>query len=322
MKKLTIKEIAEYSGVGKSTVSRYFNSGYVSQESKEKIEKVINKYNYVPNVFARGIKAKSSKLIGIVVPCLDSVISSTILMSLDSSLRKSGYTPVIVNTSHDKELELSNIENLARLKVEAIIVIATSVTDNHVKLIKKSPVPVLFIGQILPNGYSIVNDEEKAGEILSSYIIGEKFEKVLYIGVNEEDIMVGKIRKESLINPIIEKGIEVDYLETDFSYDNSYKNFKKVYKNKDVPNCIVCATDTIAFGVIKGLKEFHSEILDKVSIFSYGGYKVSGLVTPPISTIRFENEHTGELASKSVIEILNGEEVEKIQKIGFKFEKR
>lgn len=134
--------------------------------------------------------------------------------------------------------------------------------------------------------------------------------------------MVGKIRKESLINPIIEKGIEVDYLETDFSYDNSYKNFKKVYKNKDVPNCIVCATDTIAFGVIKGLKEFHSEILDKVSIFSYGGYKVSGLVTPPISTIRFENEHTGELASKSVIEILNGEEVEKIQKIGFKFEKR
>ncbi|MGL4646479.1 MAG: LacI family DNA-binding transcriptional regulator, partial [Cetobacterium sp.] len=54
-KKLTIKEIAELSGVGKSTISRFFNDGYVSESVREKIEKVINENNYEPNVFARGI---------------------------------------------------------------------------------------------------------------------------------------------------------------------------------------------------------------------------------------------------------------------------
>ena len=40
-KKLTILDIANLSGVGKSTVSRFFNNGYVSQEAREKIQKVI-----------------------------------------------------------------------------------------------------------------------------------------------------------------------------------------------------------------------------------------------------------------------------------------
>ena len=69
-KKLTILDIATLSGVGKSTVSRFFNNGYVSQEAREKIQKVIEENSYAPNVFARGIKAKNNKFIGIIVPCL------------------------------------------------------------------------------------------------------------------------------------------------------------------------------------------------------------------------------------------------------------
>ena len=50
-KKMTMADIANLSGVGKSTVSRYFNGGYVKDETRAKIQKVIEEYNYTPNAF-------------------------------------------------------------------------------------------------------------------------------------------------------------------------------------------------------------------------------------------------------------------------------
>ena len=66
-KKMTMADIANLSGVGKSTVSRYFNGGYVKDETRAKIQKVIEEYNYTPNAFAR-LNAKQSNVIGVVVP--------------------------------------------------------------------------------------------------------------------------------------------------------------------------------------------------------------------------------------------------------------
>ena len=85
-KKMTMADIAEMAGVAKSTVSRYFNGGYVKQETKEKIQKVIETYNYEPNAFAR-LNAKNSNVIGVVVPTLNSKITSRVITSIDRYLR-------------------------------------------------------------------------------------------------------------------------------------------------------------------------------------------------------------------------------------------
>ena len=43
-KKMTMADIASLSGVGKSTVSRYFNGGYVKDETRAKIQKIIEEH--------------------------------------------------------------------------------------------------------------------------------------------------------------------------------------------------------------------------------------------------------------------------------------
>ena len=84
-KKMTMADIASLSGVGKSTVSRYFNGGYVKDETRAKIQKVIEEYNYTPNAFAR-LNAKQSNVIGVVVPTLNSKITSRVITSIDRYL--------------------------------------------------------------------------------------------------------------------------------------------------------------------------------------------------------------------------------------------
>ena len=59
--KVTIADIAEMAGVAKSTVSRYFNGGYVKEETREKIRKAAESQGYSPNTFAR-LKARESRM--------------------------------------------------------------------------------------------------------------------------------------------------------------------------------------------------------------------------------------------------------------------
>lgn len=320
-KKLTIKEIAELSGVGKSTVSRFLNDGYVSETVKEKIERVISENNYEPNVFARGIKAKNNRFIGVIVPCLDSTITSTILMQLDNRLRELGYIPLIINTNHDISLELANLENLSRLKVEGIILVATEVRDEHKIFVKKSKIPVLFVGQICDEAYSIANDEIGAGKTVGSYVAKLGHKDILYVGVNEKDILVGSIRKRAVINELKKYDCDVQIIESDFSFDKTEALVFEYLKDNKV-TCIICATDNMAFGTIKALNTLGVKIPEEVSVVGFGGYKVSDIIIPSLTTVRFFNEMTGKLAAESIVKLIGNLEIEKLQSIGFEFLER
>ncbi|MGL5001214.1 MAG: LacI family DNA-binding transcriptional regulator [Cetobacterium sp.] len=316
--KLTIKEIAELSGVGKSTVSRFLNNGYVSKNVREKIEGIILKNNYEPNVFARGIKAKNNRFIGIIVPCLDSRITSTILMQLDNRLKSLGYIPLIINTNHDIFSELSNLENLSRLNVEGIVLMATEVTNEHKEFVKKSKIPILFVGQICDETYSIVNDEKNAGKTIGKYVVNAGHRDILYIGVDEKDALVGSIRKKAVLNELIKVDSKIDVITSDFSFDKSESLVYDYFQNKR-PSCIICATDNIAFGAIAALNRLNIEVPKSVSIAGFGGYKVSNLIVPSLTTIRFSNKLTGTLAAESIIKLILKEKVPKLQTIDFEF---
>ena len=53
-------DIAKVAGVSKTTVSRYFNGGYVKEETRQKIEKIVKEYDYEPNVLAANLKANKT----------------------------------------------------------------------------------------------------------------------------------------------------------------------------------------------------------------------------------------------------------------------
>ena len=168
-KKMTMADIANLSGVGKSTVSRYFNGGYVKDETRAKIQKVIEEYNYTPNAFAR-LNAKQSNVIGVVVPTLNSKITSRVITSIDRYLREKGYTTLIQNSDHDIDQELQNIQRLIQLNVDGILISSIAITKDHKELLKKAGIPVVVLTQDYEDGISIIYDDYHAGKTIGEYI--------------------------------------------------------------------------------------------------------------------------------------------------------
>lgn len=51
---MNIKEIARRAGVSSATISRVLNnSGYVKEETRQKVLRAVEEYNYVPSAIAR-----------------------------------------------------------------------------------------------------------------------------------------------------------------------------------------------------------------------------------------------------------------------------
>lgn len=153
-KRPTIKDVAEMAGVAKSTVSRYLNGKPVQEESGRRIRRAIEHYNYEANVFAR-LSAKQSHIIGIILPGLDSTVTPRMLTAMDRYLRAKDYTPLIINTAGDLDFEVRSIGDLARMRVDGIILVASYITPAHRRAVEAVQLPVVFTGQEFGGGISV-----------------------------------------------------------------------------------------------------------------------------------------------------------------------
>lgn len=316
--KTTIADIAKEAGVAKSTVSRYLNNGYVKEETKAIIAKVIAKTNYEPNTFAR-LKARQSKIIGVIAPCLDSNVTSQVLMEIDATLREENYVSLFINTNHDTQEELRSMENLGRMNVDGIILNASQVHKNHSEIAKRLAIPVVFVAQTCEEGVSIVNEDYEAGKYLGDYVAKTGHKDVLCISVDKVDEAVGVKRRQGILEALEANRVaKIEVIESDFSLEKSIIEIQKVLDER-TPDMIICSTTKQLLAAYKVVREKGLSIPEDISIVGFGGQETSEMLVPKATTIHFSPKTTGHLGAQAMLALLKEETVEEIQCVPFTF---
>ncbi|MGN0986353.1 MAG: LacI family DNA-binding transcriptional regulator [Otoolea sp.] len=316
-KKMTMDDIASQAGVGKSTVSRYFNGGSIKPSTRLKIQKVIEKYNYEPNTFAR-LNARQSNLIGVVVPTLNSKITSRVMTSIDRYLRERDYTTLIRSSDHDVELELQNIQKLIRLNVDGILISAIAITDEHRRLMEASEIPIVVLAQECETGISIVDDDYCAGKFMGTYIGERGHRRVALISVDETDAAVGIQRKQGILDGLKACGIDQPLIvKSDYSFQGGQAAAREILEQDRTVDAIICSTDRLAFGAYRILQKYGLRIPEDVSVVGFGGYEESTLLSPELTTLKFDSYAMGYLGAETILKLLNGEPVSGKQVIRF-----
>jgi LacI family transcriptional regulator, sucrose operon repressor len=307
----TIADIAKIAGVGKSTVSRYLNGGSVSEATKRKIEQAINETGYTPNPFAQSLKAKKTNFIGTIVPRLDSYATSRTLIGIDEQLKQLNYQLLISNTSQHIEREIETIYNLASQKVAGIILLATQITKAHLEAFEKVKIPILLVGQEHPSVYSVIHNDYEAAYEIGKYILQKGHRKIAYLGVTEKDVAVGVKRKKGFKRAIEEvESCEVRYFETDFNMFIAQEKASKMLEEYQ-PTVIVCATDNIALGALRAAQLKGLSIPKDISITGFGGYDVTEIIHPGLTTVKFFFKEAGKMAAQNIVKLVNEEAIAK-----------
>jgi len=307
---MNIKDIAEMAGVSRATVSRYLNDGYVSDEKKEKIRTIIEKTGYIPSTQAQMLRTKKTMLIGVIVPTINSGTISKIVNGISNVLAEEGYYVFLASTNNNPQKELEYLNIFKNNRVDGVILLATVITKKHHALIQKMPVPVVIVGQEYEFGSCVFHDDFNAGKAITEKVLEKRRENIAYFGVTTEDIACGIRRRDGVLSTLKGHGIKMGSIYTaicDFTRKSGYDKMKEALEGGHHFNAVICATDAIAIGAIKALKDAGYAVPEDVSVTGIGDSSVNDLLSPALTTVRYHYTLSGQEAAHMILSLLKEE---------------
>ena len=308
---MDINQIAQLAGVSRATVSRYLNDGYVSQEKRAAIRRVIEKTGYVPSRQAKTLRTGKTNVVGVIIPKINSASVSRMVAGITPVLNEAGYQVLLANTSNDAAREVEFLHLFSeKSQVDGVILIATVVTPEHVGAISSLSVPVVVLDQDVDCCSCVFQNDRDAMRDVTSIALRTSRHPA-YIGVFEEDVAVGKMRREGFLAACAEAGVEVPERAlrvAEFTVDSGYEQAEALLDAYPELDGIVCATDSIAYGALTCLREYGHRVPEEVLVTGMDDAEISQIVTPTLTTVHNHYKTSGTEAARMLVGFMTGEE--------------
>ena len=306
---MNITEFAKAAGVSVSAVSRYFNDGYLSEDKRLKIEAALESTGYMPSYSARTVRSKVTKLVGVILPKLSSESISRVTEGISEVLGAEGFELLLVNTANDYNREISSLELFRQNRVDGVILLASVFTDLHRSLLSKMRVPAIIVGQKLMGFNCVCHNDLGAAYSMTKLMLDKGAKVPAFIGANPEDNAAGRDRRLGFEKALAEAGIELDKSLCEiakFSMESGYEKAGRIFAQKKKPDCIFCATDNIAAGVMLYCRENNIKIPDDVMIGGVGDSRMGRLLYVPLSSVHLHYKTAGIEGAKMLLNEMKG----------------
>jgi LacI family transcriptional regulator len=317
MGKLTVEQIARLSGVSRSTVSRVINNHpNVKPKVRQRVIEVIAETGYHPDPAARSLASRRSGIIGLVIPrAVQSLFTDPyyprLMQGVAQACNANDYTlSLFLFHTEDEEQKLYPRVLRTRL-IDGLIVSALQIGDPLIPQLTNNHVPFVVIGR--PNDLphvSFVNVDNTVGAYTAtSHLIRSGYKHIATI-TGPLNTTVGLDRRQGYLDALNDRGRSVDealIVEGDFTEMGGYAALRRLIPHH--PDAIFIASDTMAFGALRALREARVSVPDDVAVVGFDDLPTSALSDPPLTTIRQPIRRLGAQAVETLIDILtNGPE--------------
>ncbi len=314
---MKIKDIAEKAGVSTATVSNVINGNYhkVSKATIEKVQKIIEENDYKPNATARSLALKESHIIGVVIPNLgeDEAFSTSAYYSemvaiLENYVRKQGYYLMI--RSVEKCMEMIPI--FSAWNVDGVILLGAF--RNEVPDIEKLlKVPTVYIDTYAED-LEIANvgiDDYKGGYLAARYLLGKGHRKIAFAGPNINSSGVIRERFRGFSDACKERQIELTpehVFEAETLYEKGVEVAKKIAFSNIGFTAVATMSDTLAFGVMEGLRLCGVNIPGDISVIGFDNLPACRYTNPKLTTVSQNLALKANRAAEFLFEMIQNKE--------------
>lgn len=316
---MTLKNIAELAGVSMMTVSNVINGKHsrVSSATIERVNRIIKECNYVPNMTARSLTAKSSRIIGIIVSVpqkdartnyFDNPYVSTMIGIIETMLRKDGY--YIMIRSVDGVEAISGL--IRNWNVDGILFLYPFLEGNFNELIQvaleEHPMPMVIFDSYVQNDNIInISSNDKKGIYLSTkYLINHGHRNIAFVADHRGNPLL-EARYEGYRNAMEESGIP---LRDEFllpyapTYEDGILAGRDIAEQKGFISAAVTTADIAAIGVMEGARLGGLRIPADLSVIGFDDLKLCHYTTPKLTTVSQHVEQKAESATKLLLQKL------------------
>lgn len=320
-KEITIYDIAKEVGMSPTTVSRALsNHPRVKEKTRGKILNAAKILGYQSNIFASSLRKKRSKSIGVIIPKLNSPFQSSVMAGMEEIATQAGYNLVISQSTESLEKEISNANTMFNSRVDGLLVSKAGTTDNieHFAPFFKKQIPVLFFDRVPENNNctGVVINNTQAIYDATSHLIKQGCKRIVHVLGNLK-INVYSDRLKGYKYALLDHGFvfeEENIITNDLGEESGDRIVEKIMELNPRPDGLLVSNDTCAASCLMALKKKKIRVPEDMAIVGFNNDLISRMVEPNLSTINYPSYHMGEVAMKNLINHLDDEHHEILQK--------
>lgn len=304
--KVKLDDVANEAGVSKTTVSRVLNNrGYISENTKKKVNEAMALLNYHPNEIARSLFINKTFIIGLIFPTTNNPFYGQLIFHLENISESLGYKVLLCNSEGREDKEKSYLEMLQRHQVDGII----AGSHNRGILEYDNPqLPLVGIDRYLSENTPVVSsDNYDGGKKATQLLIDKGCKKIIHINGSPSLETPANLRREAY----------EDVMKENQYYPQSYVIGENVIESifDENPNIdgIFASDDLIASSVIKEAKRRNINIPADLKVIGYDGSEITRMLLPELSTIQQPVKEIADLAVQLLLKQINGETESKIE---------
>lgn len=318
-KNVTIHDVANHADVSIATVSNVINgTGRVSEKTVQVVKKTIKELGYYPNISARTMKKKSSKLIGVIIPFLtekgdlhDNPFYWNLVSGIEKISRQHDYHAVLTIITNHKTIDLSFVKER---NIDGVIVIGALYNTPLVYEIEALGIPSVFVDSYLMDegAYQVFSDDEQGGYKGAKYLLDRGHKQIALIGGNKNVNGVMRVRYEGAKKAYYDENLNTNdliYIDTSVSMKCGYQSGRFIIDNPKV-TAIFCFSDILAIGLLKFFEEKNIKIPQDYSLIGFDNIEASEYTVPALTTIAQNAVEKGKVATQLLIEQIEGRKTE------------
>lgn len=317
-RKFTLKDIAEYVGTAKSTVSRVLSNTStkipVTDKTKKRILEAARKFDYSPDINAQRLSSSRSHIIALVIPSLlDGAVADPTIINMitgmEEAMLRTRYKLLLVFRTDDFVADREYLKLFKEKYIEGMIIWGTTLEDKYV--CELAGHPVIEINTYFPDSRisTITHDNSGGFFRLTEYLIKKGHRKFLHIGGFKTN-SIAKERTEGFMKALTKHGIKIradHVIESSFSRGPVFNLMDKILSgDKHDYDAVVASNDIMAVDIYAAARKHGKRIPEDFVLTGADGVEAFGGGGAPITTVKVDCRQMGKTAVEKLIAMIEG----------------
>ncbi len=315
-----IRDVAKRAGVAPITVSRCINSsGYVSPETRARVQAAVAELGFVPNRLASGLRSKRRNTLALVLTDITNPYFTTIARGVEDTASEAGYAVIFGNTDESPTKEKMYLQMLLEQRVDGILLVPALSERDSVAFIKKQGTPIVVLDRRVPQVRTDVVrcDSEEGAYQLTSLLLKLGHRDIAILN-GPADVSTADDRLKGYRRALGEAGIAKNTtreFQGEFRKESGIEMTRRALAVVPRPTAIFASNNFIAFGALKALRELGLRVPEDIAVVGFDDLP-SALVTFPFLTVAAQPAYEmGKAATEMLLKRLSGEAADRYREL-------
>jgi len=309
-----IADVARLAEVSVATVSRALaNPEVVSEETRRRVLEAVRTTGYTPNIAARNLRARTSKMVLVVVPDIANSFFSEVLRGVEERLSAAGYGLIIANLGNSTEKEARYVDLAFARQVDGVLLLCGHVIGSQSRNLKHANLPLVSICERIPGESfpQVEIDNRAAARQAVEHLLARGHRRIAYLSGPRQNILdVERAAgyREALAGQALAP--RADWLlEGDFSFSAGSRAAARVMAmpEGERPTALFAANDEMAIGFLKAVQEAGVRVPGDLAVVGFDGIAYADFCQPTLTTVVQPRREMGARAAEFLCAMMAGE---------------